>query len=144
MALQKMKILVPLDASRNSARTINALIAMKRHLSCPLTLLHVLDHDRISYRGAPMMNAAMIVERAREAAKQFIEEQRHIFAAAGVQAEAILKEGPSRKTICDLADSGEFDLLIIGRHTEGELKGLLFGQVSNYVIHNVKSPVLVI
>jgi nucleotide-binding universal stress UspA family protein len=142
--MKNMKILVPLDGSKNSGRTINTLITMKRHITCPLTLLHVLDHDRISYRGAPVINFAMVEERARQAAKQFIEEQKDIFVAAGMKAEVLFKEGPARKIICDVADSGEFDLLIIGRHTEGELKNLLFGQVSNYVIHNVKSPVMVI
>ena len=139
-----MKALVPLDGSQNSKKTIHALIAMKEKLSTPLTLLHVFDNSRISYRGVPDSSYALIEERGREAAKKFLEDQREIFSANGIKTETIFMEGPARKTICDLADSGEFDLLIIGRHIEGELRSLLFGQVSNYVIHKVKIPIMVL
>jgi nucleotide-binding universal stress UspA family protein len=142
--MENLKILVPLDGSPNSERTVQTLLSMLSGITGPLTLLHVLDHDRISYRGVPTVNYEMITERARTAARQFIEQQRDRFVAAGVKAESLLLEGPARKTICTIADSGEYDMMIIGRHTEGELKNLLFGQVSNYVIHNVKSPVMII
>jgi nucleotide-binding universal stress UspA family protein len=139
-----MKALVPIDGSQNSKRTINALVAMKEKFSTSLTLLHVFDHERISYRATQDLTYEMVIERGRQAARQFLEDQKIFFAAQGMQVEVIFKEGPARKTICDLADSGEFDLLIIGRHTEGELRSLLFGQVSNYVIHKVKIPMMVI
>ena len=139
-----MKVLVPLDSSQNSKKTIKTLIAMKGKISSPLTLLHVFDNSRISYRGVPDLNYAMVEERGRKAAKQFLEDQRDIFSANGIPTEVIFKEGPARKTICDIVDSGEFDLLIIGRHIEGEFRSLLFGQVSNYVIHKVKIPVMVL
>jgi nucleotide-binding universal stress UspA family protein len=143
--MKNMKILVPLDSSHNSRRTVKAFFALKEKITGSLTLLHVLDHDRISYRGAaPNMGHAILAERARQAAREFLEEQRENFAAEGIKAEILLKEGPSRNTICDTADSGEFDLLIIGRHTEGELRSLIFGQVSNYVIHKVRVPILIL
>jgi nucleotide-binding universal stress UspA family protein len=142
--MKNLRVLVPLDGSNNSERTVQTLLSMLDGITGPLTLLHVLDHDRISYRGVTTVGYDMVTERARTAARQFIEEQRDRFVAAGVEAVALLKEGPARKTICKLADSGDYDLMIIGRHTEGELMNLLFGQVSNYVIHNVKSPVMII
>jgi nucleotide-binding universal stress UspA family protein len=143
--MRNMKILVPLDGSHNSRRTVKAFFALKEKITGSLTLLHVFDHDRISFRGAaPTMSHAMLTERAREAAREFLEEQRGNFAAEGIKAEILLKEGPSRNTICDIADGGEFDLLIIGRHTEGEPRSLIFGQVSNYVIHKVKIPILIL
>ncbi len=142
--MKDMKVLVPLDGSHNSSRTVKALFSMKEKIAGSLTLLHVFDHDRISYRGSPDLNYATITERARAAAREFLEEQRKIFAAEGIEAEVLFKEGPSRKTICDVADSGDFDLLIIGRHTEGEIRNLIFGQVANYVIHKVKVPIMII
>jgi nucleotide-binding universal stress UspA family protein len=61
-----------------------------------------------------------------------------------MEVETLLKEGSSRKIICAVADSGDYDMLVIGRHTEGEFRNLLFGYVSNFVIHHVKCPLLVI
>lgn len=142
--MTNLRILVPLDGSKNSEHTVQALLTMLSGISGPLTLLHVLDHDRISYRGVTTLGHDMVTERARAAALHFIEEQRDRFVAAGIKAQSMLKEGPARKTICKIADNGDYDLIIIGRHTEGELMNLLFGQVSSYVIHNVKNPVMII
>lgn len=142
--MSKLNILVPLDGSANSKRTIKKLFAMKNKLSCPLTLLHVFDTERVSFRGVQEMNYAMIEERARSVAKEFLEDQKAIFLAEGILVETLFVEGPVRKTLCELADSGAYDFLVIGRHTEGELWNLIFGQVSNYVIHRVKCPVIIV
>ena len=142
--MKNLKILVPLEGSANSNRTIKKLLSMKGELDCPLTLLHVFDPERVSFRGVPQMNFSQVEERAREIAQQFIEDKKAIFLAEGMEADALLVEGHARKTICELADSGKFDLLIIGRHIEGELRNLIFGQVANFVIHHVKCPVMII
>lgn len=142
--MNQLRILVPLDGSKNSQRTVKTLLGMKEKIDSPLTLLHVFDHDRLSYKGIPEASFAMVEERGREAARKYIEEQRDLFVDAGFESEILFREGPARKTICEIADSGEYDFMIIGRHAEGELKNLLFGQVSNYVIHNVKTPVMVV
>lgn len=143
--MKNMKILVPLDHSPQAKRTVKNLLAMKdKFEGCTLTLLHVFVLENISYRGIPEMHFDMVEEKARKAAQRFIEEQRDLFVNAGMNAETLVKDGHPRKTICALADSGDYDLLIISRHTEGEFRNLLFGYVSNYVIHRVKSPVLIL
>jgi nucleotide-binding universal stress UspA family protein len=142
--MKNFNALLPLDESANAARTISHLLALKNKIDFPLTLLHVFDLERIAYRGVTGINWALAHEQARKAAGLFLEQQKEIFLKEGILVEALLKEGSPRKMICDLANSGDYDLLIIGRHTEGEIKNLLFGSVSNYVIHNVKCPLLII
>jgi len=139
-----LKLLVPLDSSKNSERSIAALLAMKHKITCPITLLHVFDPDRLSYKGETVTNFALFRERGKQAAEEFLAEKVALFTAAGFTVSSILKVGSPRAAICELADSGDFDLLIIGRHSDGELRNLLFGQVSNFVIHRVKCPVMVI
>lgn len=142
--MKNLKILVPLDHSQNSQRTVKTLLAMKEKFNDSLTLLHVLDLERVTYKGETIVNFEMVQEQAMKSAEKFLEEMKALFAAEGLRVEGLLKVGPARKTICDTADSGEFDLILIGRHTEGELRNLLFGQVSNYVIHKVKCPVMIL
>ncbi len=139
-----MKILVPVDHSKNSLKTINKLLAMQGKFSSPLTLLHVFDPDAISYKGVSVINFQAVREQGLKAAEEFLEEQKAVFAKAGMATDTLLKEGPARKIICDLANSGDYDLLVIGRHAEGEFRNLLFGYVSNYVIHKAKCPVIVL
>lgn len=49
--MNDLKVLVPLDDSANAARTVEILIAKKDKFSFPITLLHVFDLERVSYRG---------------------------------------------------------------------------------------------
>lgn len=143
--MNDMKILLPLDNSPQAESTVKNLLAMKdKFQNCTLTLLHVFVMEKIDYRGIPEMHFEMIEEKARKAAKRFLDEQKNVFAEAGLKTEILIQDGHPRKTICTLADSGDYDLLIISRHTEGEFRNLLFGYVSNYVIHRVKSPVLIL
>ncbi len=142
--MKDRKILVPLDGSPLSAETIKGLIAQKEHITVPLTLLHILDLSQLSYRGFAQTHFREIAEQARERARQFITEQQGLFAAAGMKVETLVKEGRPHETICELADNGEFDLLVIGRNPDSDLRNLLFDQVSSYVIHRVKCPVLIV
>lgn len=138
------RILVPLDGSPLAEQTIENLIALKEQLSLPLTLLHVLDLSLLASRGFPEMTFAQFKQRAREDAKEFLAGRKARFGVAGMQVETLLKEGDARETICAVADSGEYDLLVVGRQTDSELRTLLFGQVANYLVHHVKCPVLIV
>jgi len=138
------KILVPLDGSPLSVKTIKSLISLKGNISAPLTLLHILDVSMISYRGFAELTFSEIEERARVEARQFIAEQKELFEAAGMKVETIVKEGHVRETICEFADSGEFDLLVIGKHTDGELRNLLFDQLATHIIRHVECPLLIV
>lgn len=142
--MKDRKILVPLDQSSISAQTVEGLLARKETLSFPLTLLHVLDPRRISYEGFGTTPKAEIEQRAVAEAQQFLASKQALFAAAGVAVTALFKQGYAREVICELADSGEFDLLVIGRKPDTDLRNLLFGQVANHVIHTVKCPVLIL
>lgn len=142
--MKDRKILVPLDGSPISAQTLKTLIDLKESIPSPLTLLHVLDLDVLSYRGFAETPFYEIEERAREEAQSFIAGLQDSFAAAGVYVEAIVREGHVRDTICKIADSGEYDLLVIGKQTDGKLRNILFDPVANYVVHHVKCPVLIV
>lgn len=142
--MKDRKILVPLADSPISAQTVQGLIALKENITIPLTLLHVLDLSMLSYRGFSKVSFREIEERARESARQFLADQQKLFAAAGMKVEMLVKEGHARETICELADSGNYDLLVVGRNLESDLRNLLFEQVANFVIHQVKCPVLIV
>lgn len=142
--MKNRKILVPLDGSPLSAQTIKSLIAMKENITVPLTLLHVLDSSTISYQGFAEKTLEEIEERARDKVRNLLAEQQKLFTAAGMEVETILKEGDVRETVCAVVDSGKFDLLVIGKHTDSELRNLLFDQISNYLVHHVKCPVLIV
>ncbi len=142
--MRERKILVPLDESPIAARTVTNLIAHKEKIIFPLTLFHVLDLGRLSARGFPEVTFSQFEKRARQEAEDFLLQQKQRFEEAGIKVETLLKEGPARETICRIADNGDYDLLVVGRNPEGELRSLLFGQVINHVVHQVSCQVLIV
>ncbi|HKL48536.1 MAG TPA: universal stress protein [Desulfuromonadales bacterium] len=138
------KILVPIDNSDTSRQTVSTLIENKERLTLPVTLLHVVDTERLAYRMIPDFQVSMIREKANAAARQFLDEQGRAFAQAGIESEQRLEEGAPRSTIVHIANEEEYRLLIIGRHTMGEIRDVLFGSVANHIMHKVHCPVLLL
>ena len=138
------KILVPVDGSEAADRVIAAIIERKAQFQVPLTVVHVVNIDKLAYRMIPDFQVDMIRESARKSGDHLLNEQVARFAAAGVACEARLEMGSPRETICRIANEESFDLVILGRRGMGEIRDALFGAVSNFVLHHVRCPVLLI
>jgi nucleotide-binding universal stress UspA family protein len=136
-------ILVPINDSPTARETVAKIISLKQHFSKNLTLLHVINNTQLAYRMIPDFQIDMVKENANKAGKQLLERAEARLAETGFSCECILETGDPRKTITSIANEREFDLLVIGRHEGGgEIRDVLFGSVANYVLHNVKCPVL--
>jgi nucleotide-binding universal stress UspA family protein len=61
-----------------------------------------------------------------------------------INAKSAWKVGPPGETIAKLADDGKFDLIVIGSHGHGALRGLLMGSVVSKVIALTDIPVLIV
>jgi len=142
--MKKRKVLVPLDRSPVSDQTVKSLIGMQDRFTFPVTLLHVLDLSLLSYRGFAQLTFTEIEERARDKARQFLAEQQELFATAGLPVATLLREGPVTETVCDLADSGAFNLLVMGRTPTAESQKHSIGRLANEIVHQVKCPVLIV
>ncbi len=62
----------------------------------------------------------------------------------GINARSDWKVGPAGETIAKFADSGKFDLLIMGSHGHGSLGNLVMGSVATQVLAQSKVPVLLV
>jgi len=137
------RILIPVDASETAQRTLAAVLAAKQRFPKQLTLLHVVDDDKLAYRMIPDFQVDMVRENAGKAGQHLLEQCAEPLRQAGFEIEVRLEFGSPRRVIPRIANEEGFGLLIIGRHTgAGEIRDVLFGSVANYVLHNVKCPVL--
>ncbi|MDH4008921.1 MAG: universal stress protein [Desulfuromonadales bacterium] len=137
------KILIPVDGSDTAVRTLEKIVALKERFPKELTLLHVVDVDKLAYRMIPDFQLEMVRENAGKAGKHVLDSKVAILEEAGFGVDARLEFGPTRQTICKIANDETFDLMIIGRReSTGEIRDVLFGSVANYVLHNVACPVL--
>lgn len=136
------KILVPVDGSTTSQKTIRTIIELRDRFPPRLTLLHVVD-IQLAYRMIPDFQLEMVKENARKSGLDLLEKQAEPFREAGFELDLLLELGSPREVIPRIANENDFQLLVIGRHAStGEIRDVLFGSVANYVLHNVKCPVL--
>jgi nucleotide-binding universal stress UspA family protein len=138
-----VKTLVPVDNSVTSDLTLERIIALKEHFSTEVTLLHIVDIDKLAYRMIPDFQLDMIRENAGEAGQQLLDAKAAILEEAGFSVQTRLELGTPRQIICTIANDEKFQLLVIGRReSTGEIRDILFGSVANFVLHNVACPVL--
>lgn len=137
-----VRILVPVDNSPTTVRTIEALLAHREQFSAVLTLLHVIDVERFAYRMIPDFQLEMIRQSALKAGEQLLRGLQLQLLEGGLESEVRLESGAPRQLVCRIANDEAFELLILGRHRGGEIRDVLFGTVANYALHNVRCPVL--
>lgn len=136
------KVLVPVNDSEACARTIAGIIGRRDRFPGPLTVLHVVDVDKLAYRMIPDFQIEMVRERALKAGQQVVDKWCRALQAGGISVLPRLETGSPRSSICRIANEEAFDLLIIGRRGMGEIRDVLFGSVANHVLHHVTCPVL--
>jgi len=137
-------ILIPVDGSATAEKTVAAVLRNRARIERPVTLLHVVDVDKLAYRMIPDFQIEMVRERALGAGKALLDRYAESFAAAGIQVTTRLEQGTARTVIARVANDEAFGLLIIARRDTGEIRDVLFGSVANYVLHHVRCPVLLI
>jgi nucleotide-binding universal stress UspA family protein len=62
----------------------------------------------------------------------------------GVQPKRLVKIGAIGETIGKVAETGSYDLLVMGSHGHGALATLVMGSVTTQVLANCKVPVLLV
>ena len=93
------KILIPVDGSTTADRTLEKVIALKERLPGKLTLLHVVDIEKLTYRMIPAFQIDMIRENAGKAGQLVLDDRAARLTAAGFTVQARLEFGSPRQAI---------------------------------------------
>ncbi|MBW6508129.1 MAG: universal stress protein [Desulfuromonadales bacterium] len=138
----KPRILVPINDSATTHKTIDDIISKRERFGARLVLLHVIN-DQLAYRMIPDFQIEMVRENAMQAATERMGKLIDRLRAAGLDVELRMEFGMPRRLIPQIANNEDFQLLVLGRRSgRGEIRDVLFGSVANYVLHNVRCPVL--
>ncbi len=137
------KILVPVDGSATTQKTIENIITLKDRFSKELTLLHVLNFDHFAYQMIEDFQMDMVKENSTKAGTLLLERVGTQLDRAGFVNDLRLEFGEPKQVIADIANDELFQLVVIGRHEGGgQIRDVLFGSVANHLLHRVKCPVL--
>ncbi len=137
------KILIPIDDSLTAQVTIKSIVSQRNRFPRAVSLLCVVNLEQLAYKMIPEFQLDMVKENTMKAGQKLLEKYKSELQEAGFDCELMLETGEPRDVITEIANSQGFDLLVIGRHEGGgEIRDVLFGSVANYVLHNVRCPVL--
>jgi len=139
------KILYPTDFSVVSKKALDYLVQLKDAGTKEIVVLHVIDEkgiDAISRYGAG--NAETLI---REITKEAMEEGKKIekkLMQSGLTVKVRIETGVPLKEILTVEEEEKVSAIVIGSHGKTNIREMFLGSVSEKVIRQSKSPVLVI
>jgi nucleotide-binding universal stress UspA family protein len=140
-----MKILIGLDLSERSSKVYEVAKRYAQSMQAAVWLIHVAapDPDFVGYRPGPQSVRDSVAEHLKEHHHK-LQELAQDCRAAGLEATALLVQGPTAETLQKEAEKLSCDLIIMGSHGSGALRHLLGGSVSLAVLEKADRPVMVI
>lgn len=142
------KILVPLDFGPTSKPAVERALQFAEPFHAKIHLLHVwevpvyLRPDLTVW--SEELNASLELHLRAEAEKAM----RHFMTDAHLQdrpdVSTEIRSGTSYSTIVDVAESGRFDLIVMGTHGRGALSRFVMGSVAERVLRLAPCPVLTV
>ena len=131
-------VLFPIDRSQESTEAATKVIEIIKTFQSRLVLLSVVEvGQEVPNPHFPDMSSAEIVA-------QLLEDAKAMFSTAGIEAEAIEREGNPAFTICDVADEIDADLIVMGCRGMGLTEEAATESVTTLVINLSPCAVLIV
>ena len=140
------KILVATDGSEKSKHAMEEAASLAKAFDAEITVLSV-SQDTQFYIGDQTFGSGhmfVLQEDIEKAVKQILKRASEFFAEHDLEVKTVLGKGYPADVICETADEGEFDLIVMGSRGLGSIKGFILGSVSSRVAHHCKKNVLIV
>jgi len=136
-----MKVLVATDGSEHSMKALKRAMELAEKEGAEITLLSVAYFSREDLDEIPLN----VQEKLESQAATALKKAKALFDEKGIQVEAVLEAGyvPANNIITK-AESGKFDLILLGSTGLSGVKRLLIGSTAAKVVANAPCSVAVI
>jgi nucleotide-binding universal stress UspA family protein len=131
------RILVAVDSSPQASVVFEQALGLAKKDSATLMIFNGLEL-------AAKRTYITELEEKTEEAKTLLENYQQKANTQGVSAEVNYQPGEAGKSICNLAENWNADLIVVGRRGYKGLTAVLLGSVSNYVVYHSHCSVLVL
>jgi nucleotide-binding universal stress UspA family protein len=138
-------IVVPIDFSPITDSVLDIAKTLAKCFSARLWLIHVAspDPDFVGYDAGPQSVRDQVADHLREEHRD-LQSKAADLREAGIDATALLIQGPTADTILAEAKVHHADLIIMGSHGHGAMHRVLMGSVSEGVLRKAPCPVTII
>ena len=143
MSSEINQILVPTDYSEYSSNAFSFAMEIAAHWNSVVTLVHVIQKP-VDYTFPDRESAGHFMrhaERKLEEMAYHMEERKEF---SEVQINTLIKVGNIVTAILDLAESDQYDLIVMGTKGVSGLKKRLFGSVTAQIVSNSPVPVMAV
>jgi nucleotide-binding universal stress UspA family protein len=137
------RVLVPLDGTPVAEAIIPAVSRLARSLGLEVVLLRAVRDEPPRVVGA---GRHIVIDQTEERAREAEEYLRAIAArlsAGGLRVRTVVRAGDAAREILDGARESAADLIAMATHGRGALGRLLYGSVTDAVLHRAHLPVIV-
>lgn len=143
--MSALTLLVAIDFAERTDRILAVARKTARATNARMYLVHVAEPDPsfVGYEVGPEVVRDQVAQEYREqhrALQGYAEEMR----AAGIDATALLVQGPIAETILSQAASVQAELIIMGTHGRSAVFEIVVGGTSHAVLRNSTIPVLLV
>lgn len=140
-----VSILLPVDGSENSQRAVRDLVAKHDWYQHPLQL-HLLNVQLPIASGLvkSFISQNQLESYYRDEGLAALAHARSILDEADMPYRYHIGVGELARTILDYAKDKASDVIIMGAHGRGAVKGALLGSVASRVLHQARIPVMLI
>jgi nucleotide-binding universal stress UspA family protein len=136
------KILVPVDFSETSNQAVRQALLIAKTANAAITLLHVVPTVFLP-SDAPEQEQDSIVRSITKSTDGGLQKMvSRIKAAETIPVKAAVLKGNVTDTICDMANSEDFDLIVMGTHGTSGIQEFFAGSTAYRVVRHSACPVL--
>jgi len=143
------RILVPIDFSEHSKKTVSCAMSLASRDNAMVQLLHVFrisDYVVTPFARRKQQTAQVKsqIDAAEQEARESLAAFEQQFLNRGIKVEAYLRVGYPFDEIVAMADHFNVDLIVIGSHGCSAMTRLLVGSTAERVVEHAPCPVLVV
>ena len=140
------RILVAVDGSPAAEKALESAIELAKKCSAELTILHVILQRlyTVPPSEAGVVSPTVFVSEMQTEGENILRKAEEQATGRGINYQCKIMQGVPADEIVKFANSQAVDLVITGSRGLNEVRGFLFGSVSDKVCHHVKCPTLII
>lgn len=148
--MSRFKVLVGVDRSPESHIALRYVCHLLEHFDAQVEAIYakpdvgMIKLEQFDVPFVKPKEPAEIIEREAQEVHGQIMDACQVCLAGKVPCEPKIVVGEAAEVILDEAQSGDYDMIVLGSHGHSALKGLILGTVHSKILHHASRPVLIV
>jgi nucleotide-binding universal stress UspA family protein len=142
--MQVTRILLAVDGSESARHAVAWCAQHARLLGASVVAVHAVEGPDYDAPSSPFLVPPVSDSRVEELRSHVRQEWCGELVGAGVLSEVTVVQGPAAKVVEELAASGDFDLVVVGRRGHGAIARVLLGSTSSALAHRLGRPLVIV